>query len=167
MPTTSASTLRFATRHPLDEDTRADLVALCNAQLADTFDLFSQTKQAHWNVRGLNFIAIHELFDQLADAVRGYVDLLAERAGALGGLAEGTARMAAQASRLDEYPLDLVAANDHLAALADRFATVVKTTRAAIAAADDLGDETSADLFTEVARGLEQHLWFIEAHIQE
>src|ERR671935_710398 len=98
----------FATRIDIPEASRENLVALLNARLADTFDLYSQLKQAHWNVKGSDFIQLHELYDDVAESVLEYVDTIAERATALGGLALGTARMAAAASTLDEYPADSV-----------------------------------------------------------
>jgi starvation-inducible DNA-binding protein len=142
------------------------MVALLNQQLADTFDLYGQAKQAHWNVKGPQFHQLHELFDDLADQVSGYVDLIAERATALGGTALGTVRMAAEASRLTEYPLDAGGSLQHVEALAERFAALAATTRSAIEAAEKEGDAATADLLTEVSRGLDKSLWFLEAHLQ-
>ena len=156
----------FETRIDLKADDREKLVELINQQLADTFDLMSQTKQAHWNVKGANFIAVHKMFDEFAEQLTGHVDTIAERATALGGVANGTARMAAKNSRLSEYPADAVNSQQHLTALADRYAALAKTTREAINKADDLGDPTTSDVFTEVSRDLDQDLWFIEAHLQ-
>lgn len=156
----------FPTRIDIPQDKRAILIELLNQQLADTFDLQSQTKQAHWNVKGITFIALHELFDQFAEALEGAIDDLAERVTALGGTALGTARLAATHSRLPEYPLDAVAGKDHVVALADRFARLALTTRAAIDTSAQLGDAATADLFTEVARELDKNLWFLEAHLQ-
>lgn len=167
MATTTQNSLRYPTRITLPDDVRAAMVELLNQQLADTFDLYSQTKQAHWNVKGLQFYQLHLLFDELAEEVRGYVDTIAERAVILGGLARGTARMAAGASRVDEYPLDLAGSAAHVTALAERYATVAASTRAAIDMAEEAGDADTADLFTEVSRGLDKALWFIEAHVQE
>jgi starvation-inducible DNA-binding protein len=157
----------FTTRIDLSVEQREKLVALLNQQLADTFDLFSQTKQAHWNVKGPQFFQLHELFDKLAEEVEGYVDLVAERATTLGGTALGTARMSAAASRLPEYPLDLQKARQLVEALADGYAALAKTSRAAIDTADELRDATTADVFTEVSRGLDMNLWFLEAHLQD
>lgn len=161
-----ATARTFKTRIDLPADRREKLIALLNQQLADTFDLYSQSKQAHWNVKGSQFYQLHELFDELADQVEDYIDLIAERATALGGTALGTVRMAAGASRLTEYPLDGGGSMQHVEALAVRFAALAATTRAAIAGADDLGDADTADLFTEVSRGLDKGLWFLEAHLQ-
>ena len=157
----------FKTRIDLPADRREKLIASLNQQLADTFDLFSQSKQAHWNVKGPQFHQLHELFDDLAEQLEGYVDLIAERATALGGTALGTVRMAAEASRLTEYPLDAEGSMHHVEALAVRFAALAATTRAAIDTAENLGDAGTADLFTEVSRGLDKSLWFLEAHLQE
>ena len=161
------STLKtHQTRIDINSESRTQLIALLNQQLADTFDLYSQTKQAHWNVKGPQFFTLHELFDKLAAELLGYADELAERATALGGTAAGTARMAAAASRLSEYPADLFAGAGSTEALAERYAALAATTRAAIDEAGRLGDADSADLFTEVSRGLDKSLWFLEAHLQ-
>ena len=156
----------FDTRIDIPEDARVELVALLNARLADTFDLYSQLKQAHWNVKGSDFIQLHLLYDQVAESVLEYVDEIAERATALGGLALGTARLAAEASSLDEYPLDAVDGMDTVAAIADRLAAYGASVRAAIDASTEHGDLDTADLFTEVSRGIDKHLWFVEAHLQ-
>lgn len=158
--------LPFATRHDLGEKARAAMVALLNQQMADTSDLFSQVKQAHWNVKGPEFIALHKLFDEFAEELTGYIDDLAERAVQFGGRAQGTVRMAAAASRLPEFP-DASAGMAVVAALADRYAALAVTTRRAIDAASEAGDADTADLFTEISRGLDKSLWFLEAHLQE
>jgi starvation-inducible DNA-binding protein len=155
----------FPTRIDLPGETRQSMIKLLNQQLADTLDLQSQIKQAHWNVKGPTFIALHEFFDKLAEEMEDAVDTTAERVTALGGTAMGTARMAAAQSRLPEYP-EAVAGKEHLTALADRYAALAKSTRAAIDAADKLGDADTADLFTQISRELDKNLWFIEAHLQ-
>ncbi len=156
----------FSTRIDIADASRDELVALLNARLADTFDLYSQLKQAHWNVKGSDFIQLHELYDTIAESVLEYVDTIAERATALGGLALGTARMAAAASTLDEYPADAVAGLDTVAAIADRLGVYGASVRAAIEAALELDDQDTADLFIEVSRAIDKHLWFVEAHQQ-
>lgn len=156
----------FSTRNDLAAATRGKMAALLNQQLADTFDLYSQIKQAHWNVKGPQFIALHELFDKLAEGVLEHVDEIAERATALGGVAMGTARMAAAGSRLKEFPSGGVRGPDAVKALAERFAALGKSTRGAIDAADKAGDADTADLFTGVSRELDKGLWFLEAHVQ-
>jgi starvation-inducible DNA-binding protein len=156
----------FSTRIDIVEASREELVQLLNARLADTFDLYSQLKQAHWNVKGSDFIQLHKLYDDVAESVLEYVDMIAERATALGGLALGTARMAAAASTLDEYPVGAVEGMDTVSAIADRLATYGASVRAGIDAAVDLQDQDTADLFTEVSRAVDKHLWFVEAHLQ-
>ncbi len=156
----------FSTRIDIADASRDELVALLNARLADTFDLYSQLKQAHWNVKGSDFIQLHELYDLVAESVLEYVDTIAERATALGGLALGTARLAAAASTLDEYPLDAVAGMDTVAAIADRLGAYGASVRAAIETALELDDQDTADLFIEVSRTIDKHLWFVEAHQQ-
>ena len=156
----------FSTRNDIGVESRAELVELLNARLGDTFDLYSQLKQAHWNVKGSDFIQLHELYDLIAESVLEYVDTIAERATALGGLALGTARLAAASSTLDEYPLDAVAGLDTVAAIADRLGAYGASVRAAIEAALQLDDQDTADLFIEVSRAIDKHLWFVEAHQQ-
>lgn len=135
-------------------------------RLADSFDLYSQLKQAHWNVKGSDFIQLHELYDEVAEAVLGYVDDVAERATALGGLALGTTRMAAAATTLEEYPLDAVAGRETVEAVANRLAAYAAAVRADIEAALELEDQDTADLFIEISRAIDKHLWFVEAHLQ-
>ena len=165
MAATKNKTVMFATRNDLSEDAREQLVELLNARLADTFDLYGQLKQAHWNVKGSDFIQLHELYDAIAADVLGYVDEIAERATSLGGLALGTVRMAGAVSTLDEYPLDATAGKDTVEVVADRLAAYGAGVREAIDTAEELEDANTADLFTEVSRAIDKHLWFVEAHL--
>src|SRR5262250_3062154 len=105
----------------LDAETREQVIALLNQQLADTFDLYSQTKQAHWNVKGAQFFQLHELFDRLATEVLEYVDLIAERITSLGGTAQGTVKMSAESTRLTEYPLEVYGSLESVSALSERY----------------------------------------------
>jgi starvation-inducible DNA-binding protein len=163
---TRAGTRLVETRNDLPADTRQLIVQLCNEQLADTFDLFSQTKQAHWNVKGPQFYHLHELYDELAESLLSHVDLIAERATALGGAATGTARMAAQATRLPEFSASAVGSMESVEMLVERYATLAESTRKAIDTAEQAEDMDTSDLFTEVSRDLDKSLWFLEAHLQ-
>ena len=156
----------WPTRNDLPDKVRGGAVDLLNQQLADALDLALQAKQAHWNVKGPSFIALHELFDTVVDELLEHADDLAERAVELGGTAFGTARSAAKASRLSEYPLDIRAGREHVAALSGALATFGASARAGIDAANGLGDADTADLFTEVSRGVDKLLWKVEAHGQ-
>src|SRR5215831_1036084 len=156
----------FKTKNDLSEATRVKAIELLNARLADCIDLQTQTKQAHWNVKGPNFIALHGLFDKINEEVEDYVDVIAERAVQLGGVAEGTARMAAKRSSLAEYPTTAVDGRSHVEALSSALAAFGKSARKAIDQADELGDLDTADLFTEISRGVDKWLWFVEAHLQ-
>jgi starvation-inducible DNA-binding protein len=117
-------------------------------------------------VKGRDFIQLHELYDEIAESVLEFVDTIAERATTLGGLALGTARMAAEATSLDEYPLDVVDGRETAAVVADRLAAFGAAARAAIDESEELGDMDTADVFTEVSRSIDKHLWFVEAHLQ-
>jgi starvation-inducible DNA-binding protein len=156
----------FKTKNDLPEATRVKAVELLNARLADCIDLQTQTKQAHWNVKGPNFIALHKLFDEINEEVEDYVDLLAERVVQLGGVAEGTARVVAERTSLDEYPLAITTGEEHVDALSDALAAFGRAARLGIANMDELGDADSADILTEISRGVDKWLWFVEAHQQ-
>ena len=156
----------FKTKNDLSEATRVKAIELLNARLADCIDLETQTKQAHWNVKGPHFIALHELFDKINEDVEDYVDDIAERAVQLGGVAEGTARMVARKSSLSEYPANTVDGRSHVDALSSALAAFGKLARKGITEANEFGDLDTADLFTEISRGIDKWLWFVEAHLQ-
>lgn len=150
----------------IDAGNREKLVELLNQRLADASDLKSQAKQAHWNVKGMNFFQLHELFDAVATAVEEHIDLIAERITTLGGTAYGTVRQAAQKSSLSEYPLEITDGTAHVDALSTALADFGKLVRKDIDEAGELGDQDTADLLTEVSREIDKQLWFVEAHIQ-
>jgi starvation-inducible DNA-binding protein len=154
------------TKIDLPEDKRTELVEILNQRLADVADLKSQAKQAHWNVKGMHFIALHELFDKVATSADEHTDLIAERITTLGGTAYGTVRQAAQKSSLAEYPLEITDGTAHVDALSSALADFGRKVRADIDRAGEIGDQDTADLFTEVSRETDKNLWFVEAHIQ-
>jgi starvation-inducible DNA-binding protein len=125
-----------------------------------------QMKQAHWNVKGPNFIGLHELFDKVSEGIEDYVDQIAERIVQLGGTAEGTVRASAKLSKLGEYPLALAEGTGHVDAVSTALAAFGHEVRETIEEADELGDADTADLFTEISRGTDKWLWFVEAHAQ-
>jgi starvation-inducible DNA-binding protein len=152
------------TRNTLSENIRAQSVELLNKHLAAAIDLHAQVKQAHWNVRGPAFIAIHELFDKVSTDVETYSDLIAERARGLGGTAHGTVQVAAARSFLVPYPLGIADENQHVFAVSGTLAAFGQSVREAIGQAATFGDATTADLFTQISRGIDQQLWFVESH---
>jgi starvation-inducible DNA-binding protein len=164
--TKTAVTNLHKTKIDLTEEKREKIVAILNARLADSADLKSQAKQAHWNVKGMNFIALHELFDQVATEVEAHTDTIAERITTLGGTALGTVRLAAEKSSLAEYPHEITEGTSHVDALSNALSQFGKNVRANIDETDALGDKDTADLFTEVSRSIDKLLWFVEAHLQ-
>jgi starvation-inducible DNA-binding protein len=155
------------TRNDQSVETRAQAVSLLNQWLADCIDLQLQCKQAHWNVRGPSFIALHKLFDDVYAGVASHVDLLGERVSQLGGVAEGTVRRVAERSQLAAYPLSITREEEHVAALSEALARFGRTVRAGIEEMEELGDKDSADIVTEISRGIDKWLWFVEAHEQD
>ena len=163
---TDVKTKLIPTQNTLREPIRRAMIDLLNQQLADVLDLGLQAKQAHWNVKGPHFIGLHELFDKIDEAVESYVDLIAERIVQLGGVAEGTARVSAARSRLEEYPLDIADGQAHVEAVSKALSTFGHEARNTINQADELDDADTADIFTEISRGIDKWLWFVEAHTQ-
>jgi starvation-inducible DNA-binding protein len=153
------------TKNDLPASVRSKMVELLNARLADAIDLFSQLKHAHWNVKGPGFIALHKLFDEVAEDVEGYVDELAERAVQLGGVAEGSVHIVSSRSTLSPYPAKADKEREHVEAVASALATFGKSVRSAIDVAASAPDADTADLFTDISRGVDQWLWFVEAHL--
>lgn len=165
--TGSADSARlFETENDITAKRRTTLNAMMNKQLASAIDLQTQTKQAHWNVKGPNFIGLHELFDKIYVSVESYVDMVAERIVQLGGVAQGTARMVAERSELEEYPLDIADGCAHVEALSRSLASFGSAARSSISEAEQHEDADTADMFTEISRGIDKWLWFVEAHAQ-
>lgn len=153
------------THNTLPLEIREQSIGLLNKYLAAAIDLHGQVKQAHWNVRGMSFIAIHELFDTVAASVEDYSDLLAERARGLGGTAQGTIQIAVERSFMVPYPLGIADEKQHIFAVAGALAAFGQGIREAIDLTADFGDATTADLFTEISRGIDKQLWLVESHI--
>ncbi len=156
----------YDTENDISQKHRSELNTLMNQRLASAVDLQMQMKQAHWNVKGPSFIGLHELFDKVDEAVESYVDMIAERIVQLGGIAEGTVRVSASRTRLSEYPLEIADGMAHVEAVARALSTFGEQARKTIEEANLLDDADTADLFTEVSRGIDKWLWFVEAHSQ-
>src|SRR6185503_10800996 len=163
--TTEAPKL-YETENDIPKEARVELIALMGQRLADVIDLQLQLKQAHWNVKGPHFIGLHELFDKIGEEIETYVDEIAERAMQLGGIAQGTVRVAAARSRLEEYPLTIADGSAHVEAVAKALSTFGREARVSIDEANALADADTADLFTEISRGIDKWLWFVKAHSQ-
>jgi starvation-inducible DNA-binding protein len=156
----------YSTKNDLPQASRVQVIELLNQRLADSIDLQTQCKQAHWNVKGPAFIALHKLFDEINENVEEYVDLIAERIVQLGGIAEGTVGVVTGRTSLVDYPLVLSKGAEHVAALSDALAAFGRTVRVGIEEMNELEDAGSADILTEISRGVDKWLWFVEAHLQ-
>jgi len=157
----------YKSHNDLSTNAKAVSIAVLNARLADSIDLALLTKQAHWNIKGPQFIALHEMIDGFRTELDGHVDTIAERVIQLGGTALGTTQTVAKATTLPPYPTDIYTSKAHLTALIERYGKVASTVRAAIDETDNAGDADTADLFTAYSRTLDKALWFFEAHVQE
>ena len=155
------------TRNDMPSNAKSTAILLLNQNLATLIDLALITKQAHWNLKGSNFIGVHEMLDGFRDTIDEHVDIIAERVVQLGGTALGTTQTVAESSKLKAYPTDIYKVHDHLLALIERYGDAANDMRKAIDEADEAGDADTADIFTAASRALDKNLWFLEAHIQE
>lgn len=162
-----ATNKEIETRIDIPGPAREQVTTMLNQQLADMFDLYSQTKQAHWNVKGSGFYQLHKLFDKLAEELLEDIDLVAERVTALGGVALGTVNMSAKSSRLPEFPDRSVQSMVGVEVLAVRYASMAETTRSAINIASERQDETTANILQDISATLDKDLWMLEAHLQK
>ena len=162
----TTKTKMHKTMNPISENIRGSMVELLQTHLATAVDITYQTKQAHWNVKGMNFIAVHELFDDLHEETEEYVDTIAERLTAIGGQAHGTVQAASENSLLDPYPLDLVKSEDHLKRLTESYAKWSAAIAKGIEEASEAGDPLTEDLLTAIGRGLDKGIYFMESHFQ-
>lgn len=156
----------YTTENDISVDHRMNLIQLMNQRLASAIDLQMQMKHAHWNVKGPSFIALHELFDKAHEEVEGYVDIIAERIVQFGGIARGTVRNSAASTELTDYPASIAEGLAHVEAVARALSTFGSEVRNMIGEANSLEDPGTADIFTEVSRGIDKMLWFVEAHSQ-
>jgi len=157
----------YRTHNDLPSNTKAVSINVLNARVADAIDVALLTKQAHWNIKGPNFIALHEMIDGFRTELDDHVDTMAERVVQLGGTALGTTQAVAGSTTLAPYPTDIYSSTDHLAALIERYAKMANSARAAIDTTAEAGDADTADLFTAFSHALDKQLWFLEAHVQE
>ncbi|EHH68224.1 DNA starvation/stationary phase protection protein Dps [Gluconobacter morbifer] len=158
---------RHVTQNNTADNTKSVSIETLNARLADLIDLALITKQAHWNLKGPQFIGVHEMLDGFRSGIDNFSDMTAERAVQLGGTAFGTVQDVSKNSNCTPYPTDIYRVADHISALIDRYATVANNMREAIKVTDEAGDDDTSDLFTEISRALDKNLWFLEAHVQE
>jgi len=156
----------YPTKNTLEEKVRIQIESILQDRLADSIDLQTHGKQAHWNVKGPSFIALHELFDKISEESEEYPDLIAERIVQFGGVAEGTVQVVANRSNLPVYPLVLTTGQEHVEAFSRTLAVYGELIRTTIKQATELGDPATADIFTQISRGVDKNLWFIEAHHQ-
>ena len=144
---------------------RTSMNAMLNQQLASAIDLKLAAKQAHWNIKGLNFIGLHELFDAVAGRMEEHIDVIAERIVQLGGIAAGTTQTVAKSTALKAYPADITGQIEHVTAIRDRLFAFGTSCRAAIEEADGAGDADTADIMTGISRAVDKDLWFVGAHL--
>jgi starvation-inducible DNA-binding protein len=147
-------------------ENRQAIISLLNLRLADSVDIHSQVKWAHWNVKGKDFYQLHLLFDAVATHLEDHIDTIAERVAALGGVANGTIREAVAKSSIPEANIAAADGPEMVKFLVHNVGQFTNALRAAIDEAEDLDDAATVDLFTTMTRDMDKDLWFIEAHTQ-
>jgi len=167
MAITDTTGVPFRTRNDIPAEARAAIDEMLNTRLADLTDLHSQTKHAHWNVKGTHFFSLHKAFDEFAEELEEHIDTLAERITALGGVAHGTVRMAASKTKLEEFPANTFEGVAVARVMADRYAAAGNAFRHGIDFADEHDDKDTADLLTDISRDLDKSLWFLEAFLTD
>lgn len=155
------------TRISVPEKDRIEIVGILNTTLASVLDLYAQLKQAHWNVKGPEFISLHLLFDKIAEEVEEQADIIAEQIMTLGGTALGTIQEIAKSTELRTYPTNIFSATDHIEHLTHNFAILGEKARECIDQTDELNDMATNDIYISLVRMLDKNLWFIEAHVQK
>lgn len=158
--------LLHATKISIPKRERVELIAMLNSTLASTVDLYAQLKQAHWNIKGPEFIGLHKLLDEIAEEVEDHIDIVAERATSLGGTALGTIEEIIKSTQLEKYPIDIFEIKHHLEHLTQNFAILGELVRECIEESEKLDDFATNDLYIDLVRMLDKNLWLLEAHLQ-
>lgn len=156
-----------ATKISLPEKKRIEIITMLNKSLASVADLQMQLKQAHWNIKGMEFIALHKLLDDLHEEVEEHVDIIAERVMALGGTAFGTLEAVLENTQLKKYPINIFDAKKHLENLTHNFAILGELARDNIKYAEEFSDMATSDIYVAFVRMIDKGLWFLEAHLQK
>lgn len=154
------------TKISIPEKNRIELVQMLNKTLANISDLYLQIKQMHWNIKGPEFIALHKLLDEVAERVEEHVDIVAERATSLGGIAFGTAEEIVKNSVLRKYPVALYSIEEYLEQLTHNFAIAGELVRNDIKKCEDLADYATGDVFIALTRELDKDLWLLESNLK-
>jgi starvation-inducible DNA-binding protein len=165
-PATKMNDKMYHNRVALTDEQKKKTVAVMQERLAESLDMYSQAKFAHWNVKGYNFYQLHLVFDSVADHIFPQIDAIAERITQLGGVANGTVRQAANGSLIPEYNIALIAGMDHVNALADALGCYCQALREASDKIDEIGDEPSSDFFKQLVVEAEEQLYFLESHLE-
>ncbi len=155
------------TKISIPEKKRIELIKMLNKSLASTSDLSIQMKHAHWNIKGKEFIALHKLFDEIAEEVENQVDVIAERVTSLGGTALGTVQEIVKNTNLRTFPIDIFDLEKIITHLSHNFAILGELARDHMDASEKLDDMATNDVYIDLARMLDKNLWFLEAHLQK
>jgi len=146
-------------------ENRKKLAAILNQTLADMSDLKSHAKQAHWNLRGENFVSYHKLADKVADEADAAADSVAERCAQIGGYVYGLLSHAAKNTTVPAFPEDVNDEEDCMDALLESVSHICGTCRKNIAATQDLSDYATSDMYIDITRAFDKLAWMLNASL--
>ena len=148
----------------VDPDVTAGVAQFLGPVVVDLQALAVDGKQAHWHVRGENFIGVHELLDDVVAHAQAFADLAAERVVALGLPIDARIQTVAAKTTTPKMEAGFQQSGDTIAAVIASIDAALVTVREAVEELDDL-DLVSQDVAIEIARGLEKDRWFLFAHV--
>ena len=148
----------------IDPDVTSGVAQVLSPVIVDLTALSIDGKQAHWHVRGDNFIAVHELLDVIVDHAREWTDMAAERVVALGLPVDARTQTIGKKANTTTMTAGFLQADVAIAEVIATMDATLGTLKTAIEALDEL-DPVSQDVAIEIARGLEKDRWFLFAHL--
>lgn len=163
--TAHAATAHPATLNELPAPTRSEVTGMLSRLLVETLDVALCARHAHWNVRGPDFLLLHDLMDHIGTELDDQADRLAKRIRALGGTVRGTAHTIATESSFKPYPVEVAEGQDHLEALALRLGLLSAEARLSIYECSGGLDPVTADVLVRVNSAIDDVLWSVESHL--
>jgi len=143
----------------------ATVTNLLNKQVANWTVLYTKLHNFHWNVKGPHFFTLHQKFEELYTEAAGHIDTLAERVLSIGGKPVATLSASLQTASIAEAQGN-ESAEQMVETVVRDFAILLEETKLAMEAAEQAGDEATADMLLAIRSGLEKHVWMLEAFLQ-
>jgi starvation-inducible DNA-binding protein len=155
-----------ATQSVSNPDVAAGVAQFLSPVVIDLTAIVVNGKQAHWHVRGANFIGVHELLDTIVTHAQEWADLAAERIVALGLPVDARLGTVAAKTTTAELTAGFRPSDETIAEVIAQLDSALAGVNTAVRELAEL-DQTSQDVAIEIARGLDKDRWFLFAHISE